>query len=173
MRHLIFCTVVGFLVSVAWQASADDAVVRLLQGYEWELPEAELRSLGSDVDERLAAVSRDSGQPNFIRERAAMALTAFSSEPGWQVFVDRLREDQADTVRRHAATNLCRTFLTSNTAAVSEQLVPLLKSGDPHLRVRAARCLQNVELEFVEAAVKDYQKDMAENWELDRLGVQK
>ena len=151
-------------------------VMDLLQGYEWEAPEVLEVSLQiDDAEEQLIGIASDETQPNFIRVRAATALTVYPSDRVWAFYSTRIKtahEGPADKVSRHRTVDaICKTFLLDRAELIQDLLTPLLNEEDAYLRVRVAQCLENIELETAKSALGIYRAGISDSWEFKACQV--
>jgi len=150
--------------------ASDDAVLDLLQGYEWHLQEDRLQSIGPDAYKSLLNIADDAEQVNFIRARAALALTMFPNDEVWDFYEREITTGQNRIRRRQLVQNFCTSFLQTRPDKVESALMPLLKASDAHLRSNTARCLQKLDSEQVRKALASYRSTITEAWELRAAG---
>jgi len=164
----IFLTVTSLWAVPAFPADGD--VIDLLQGYEWQLPEEKLRLIGPDVYKPLLAIADDEQQVNFIRARAALALTIFPNDEVLEYFEREITLGKDSLRRRQLVQDFCTAFLQRNPAKVESMLIPLLKEPDARLRSNAARCLQEVDSDESKKALTSYGATISETWEARAAG---
>jgi hypothetical protein len=168
--------IVVFMIFSATALAENEAALDLLQGYEWQLSEARLSELGADTYRDFLDIARDETQPNFIRARAVTVLTWFPNDEVWSYFqsglVDHhgLVDDQRVVNRRQLVEGLCSSFLASRPEEVGDILLPMLNEKDVHLRTKAAKCLQQVNMPRTLNALTAYRRSISEPWELNAAG---
>jgi hypothetical protein len=150
----------------AAENGAENDVMAHLQGYEWQIPSSPLPV--RDADRILIEVASDESRPNFIRARAAAALTLYPTERVFDYYENQVRT-AASVVRRRSVDAMCVTFLPGKSARVESLVSPLLTSSDPHLRARSAHCLRNIESDSARQALSVYRNSVAE-WEATAAG---
>lgn len=174
MRNLriLPLTLMAALMFVAGPSIAEDAgedkVLGRLQGYEWQIPSSPLPV--RDADRILISVADDENQPNFIRARAAAALTLYPTDPVFAFFENQLRSAASAVRRRRSVDAMCVTFLPDRSARVESLVSPLLASSDPHLRARSAHCLRNIGSDSALEALSAYRNSVALDWEASAAG---
>ncbi|MBQ62356.1 MAG: hypothetical protein CMQ19_09805 [Gammaproteobacteria bacterium] len=168
LAKTILLTAIGLLVVPA--ISADDEVVDLLQGYEWQLPEEKLRHIGPDVYKPLLAIADDERQVNFIRARASLALTAFPNDEVLEYFEREISLGKNNLRRRQMVQDFCTAFLQLKPANIESTLIPMLKEPDARLRSNSARCLQNIDSDKSKGALASYGATISESWEARAAG---
>ena len=150
--------------------ASDDAVLDLLKGYEWRLQEDKLQGIGPDAYKSLLNIADDADQLNFIRARAALALTMFPNDEVWDFYEREITLGQNRIRRRQLVQNFCTSFLQLRPYKVELALMPLLKESDARLRSNSARCLQKLDSEQVRNALASYRRTISESWELRAAG---
>jgi hypothetical protein len=155
-----------FVVAVPVMASD---VMDLLQGYEWEVPKGPVPV--KNAEEELIRIASDSSQPNFIRARAAAALTVYPNDRVWEFYRAQITSSPVASAvrkvsRRRAIDALCTAFLPERSQAIQELIIPLLTEGDAHLRVRVAQCLLRIDSDAAKSALGNYRAGIGESWEL-------
>ncbi|MCB1644350.1 MAG: hypothetical protein KDI36_02810 [Pseudomonadales bacterium] len=166
-RLMILClmTVASFA-----QASVRDEALNLLQGYEWELNEAQVQALGAAGKSALLDIAGDPSLAGFIRERAAASLSAFADDEVRKFYLDRLETTVSPTIRRRTVEALCETW---DATSLESTLIPMLKSDDTRLKVIVANCLQSVDSDAARAALAEYRISIRDSWELNAAGFRK
>jgi hypothetical protein len=153
-----------------------NVVLRLLSGYEWQLLPASFQQLPADVYQTLISIARDDTVVAYTRGRAMVALSLYENDTVFAFFHEAASDNHHDAERRRAVEGLCEVFSGSKADAVKALLTPMLKSGDVHLRITAARCLVDIqELQpdaKLAAQLADYGQSIKEDWELQAAGVQ-
>ena len=178
-RYYLLCCLLIPALCPETQAS-DEQVLRLLQGYEWKLQEQAFYQLGEAAVSSLIEIAEDENQVNFIRARAATALTLFPGDEAWDYYeseisvgIDRVANDRVanDRVRRRQLVqNFCTAFVPTRPQQVEAMIVPLLKEPDARLRAKSARCLSKINgLQSREALAK-YRESIIEPWEARAAG---
>jgi len=171
VRYSIVTMLITALTASSHRVHAsDDAVLDLLQGYEWRLQEDKLQSIGPDAYKSLLNIADDAGQVNFIRARAALALTMFPNDEVWDFYEREITMGQNRIRRRQLVQNFCTSFLQTRPDRVESALMPLLRASDAHLRSNTARCLQKIDSEQARAALESYRRTISEAWELRAAG---
>jgi hypothetical protein len=171
VKYLIKIMLLSIWVFSGLAAGAsDDAVLDLLQGYEWTLPDDRLRGMGPDVYKSLLAIADDVNQVHFIRARAALALTRFPVDEVWDFYEHEITTGQDAIRRRQSVQNICRSFLHRHPMKLESTLMPLLLESDAYLRSNSARCLQKFDTDRSRAALSSYRKTISESWELRAAG---
>tara|TARA_B110000196_G_scaffold92209_1_gene79839 strand:+ start:962 stop:1459 length:498 start_codon:yes stop_codon:yes gene_type:complete len=155
---------VALLLVFSTQAVASD-VMGLMQGYEWEVPSEPLSI--ANAEQALIEISSDPGQPNFIRAPASAALTLYPSVRVWNFFVGQVASPSTKVSLRRTVDGPCATFVAIKAADVQKLLMPFLSNEDPHLRVRVAKCLQQIDSEEAQTALSAYRSGIGEGWEFD------
>ncbi len=150
--------------------ASDEAVLDLLQGYEWRLQEDKLQGIGPDAYKSLLNIADDADQVNFIRARAAFALTLFPNDEVWDFYEREITMGQNRIRRRQLVQNFCASFLQTRPNKVESALMPLLKASDAHLRSSTARCLQKLDSVQARRALASYRRTISEAWELHAAG---
>lgn len=158
----------ALLLMFSIQVVADD-VIGLLQGYEWEVPSAPLPI--ANAEETLIEISSDPNQPSFIRARASAALMRYPSDQVWDFYAEQVTSAPGKVSLRRTVDTLCATFVDSKAVDVQKLLMPLLSAEDPHLRVRVAKCLKQIDTQAVRRALSAYQSGIGQGWELDATGL--
>ena len=148
----------------------DEAVLDLLQGYEWRLQEDRFRAMGPDAYKSLLNIADDADRVNFIRARAARALTLYPNDVVWEFFEREITIGQDRIRRRQLVQNFCASFLRTRPDEVGLALMPLLKESDAHLRSSSARCLQKHDSELSRDALASYRRMISDPWELRAAG---
>lgn len=155
----------ALLLVFSTHAVASD-VLALLQGYEWDVPSEPLPI--ANAEQALIDISSDQGQPNFIRARASAVLTLYPSDRVWDIFVGQVASPSNNVSLRRTVDGLCATFVSTTKATdVEKLLMPMLSAEDPLLRVRVAKCLQQIDSEAAITALSTYRAGIGEGWELD------
>lgn len=171
MRYVIVMMLTTALTFLSHAVGADDeAVLDLLQGYEWRLQQDKLQDLGPEAYKSLLNVAQDTNQVNFIRARAAFALTIFPNDEVWDFFEHEITQGQNRIRRSQLVQNFCTSFLQTRPDKIALTLLPLLKESDAHLRSHSASCLQNLDGEQVRDALASYRRTISEPWELRAAG---
>ena len=175
MRRLaclaILCTLTMTpITSAAAHSGEHDKVVATLQGYEWQLDLAVLRSLPAEAWRDLLAVVGDKTRAGFVRERAAASLVAFPNDEVLAFYVQSLGAAQQGLHRGRQVESLCMGFASQRPLVVERALLPLLDEAEGQLRLPAARCLQAMDLPSSQAALTRYRGQVANTWEASALG---
>jgi HEAT repeat protein len=174
-RYYLICLFLVQALCLETQAS-DEAVLSLLQGYEWKLQEQAFYQLGEAAVSSLIEIAEDENQVNFIRARAATALTLFPGDEAWEYYeseINRVANDRVanDRVRRRQLVqNFCTSFALSRPQQVEAIVMPLLKESDAHLRVKSARCLSKINGVQSREALAAYRELITEPWEARAAG---
>jgi HEAT repeat protein len=161
-----------FLVSalcLETQAS-DEAVLSLLQGYEWKLQEQAFYQLGEAAVSSLIEIAEDENQVNFIRARAATALTLFPGDEAWDYYESEITLGADQVRRRQLVQNFCTAFTPTRPQQVEAMVVPLLKEPDARLRAKSARCLSKINGVQSREALATYRESIIEPWEARAAG---
>ena len=178
-RYFLLCC---FLVPALCPEThaSDEAVLNLLQGYEWKLQEQAFHQLGEAAVSSLIEIAEDENQVNFIRARAATALTLFPGDAAWDYYeseitvaIDRVANDRVaiDRVRRRQLVqNFCTSFTPSRPQQVEVMVMPLLSEPDAHLRAKSARCLSKINGVRSREALATYRESIIEPWEARAAG---
>lgn len=151
-------------------ADAPQRLLATLQGYEWQLDRAALASLPADAWQGYMAIAADAGQAGFVRARAAASLVAYPNDSVWQFYLaaiagDLPAGDGPGLNRRRSVESICAAFAAERPAALATVLLPLLEQTDVHLRIQAANCLQQLDVDSAHAALAAYRGNIAEDWE--------
>ncbi len=173
-RYVLLCCFLIPALSPETQAS-DEAVLSLLQGYEWALQEQAFHQLGEAAVSSLIEIAEDENQVNFIRARAATALTLFPGDEAWNYYESEITaaNDRAaiDRVRRRQLVhNFCTSFALSRPQQVEAMVMPLLREPDAHLRAKSARCLSKINGAQSREALATYRASITEPWEARAAG---
>jgi len=123
-------------------SQTQNRVLRLLNGYEWQLDEKAFRLLPDNCWEDLLLISTDKSFSKVIRSRASAALTLFPNDKTWLYLMSRIADDNPLIVKRRTAEQICKAFMANRTQAVEKLMIPLLRDDDSQLQGIAARCLQ-------------------------------
>lgn len=145
-------------------------VMNLLKGYEWQVNVGAFHKLGAEAYVPLLKIAGDQDEVNLYRGRALAALTLYPNDSVWDFFAGRVASSDNQVQRRRTVEAICKTFRASRGADVAEILIPLLKTSDPQLRTKAARCLQGMQGEAVRRALTDYHKTIKQPWESRAAG---
>lgn len=169
-----FIGVIGVVVIVAATvagASPDRVVVRgALEGYEWSQAKA-AADLGGAATPVLMAIAEDESVPRLYRQRAIATLGRFDDDDVVNFLTARLDEATGAVERRRIADTLCG-LAASRHQQVEASLLPLLQAEDPHLRVRAARCLDGPGFGAPAPALEDYRRRVQDSWEARAAGLE-
>ena len=137
-RYYLLCCLLIPALCPETQAS-DEEVLNLLQGYEWKLQEQAFHQLGEAAVSSLIEIAEDENQVNFIRARAATALTLFPGDAAWDYYeseitvaIDRVAIDRVR--RRQLVQNFCTSFALTRPQQVEAMVMPLLREPDAHLK---------------------------------------
>lgn len=173
-RYYFLCCLLIPALCPETQAS-DEAVLSLLQGYEWKLQEQAFHQLGEAAVGSLIEIAEDENQVNFIRARAATALTLFPGDAAWDYYeseitvaIDRVAIDRVR--RRQLVQNFCTSFALTRPQRVEVMVMPLLKEPDAHLRAKSARCLSKLNSVQSREALATYRESIKEPWEARAAG---
>lgn len=149
-------------------------VLRLLEGYEWQLSQEAFDPLGSSVYLTLIDIIQDESLMTYTHGRATAALTLYRNETVWQFFLDGLEVATSTTQTRRAVESICEVFSDSKADQLGAVLVPLLLSEDVHVRTRTATCLGKVNrlsrIDAVTNALLAYHDSITESWEKRAAG---
>jgi HEAT repeat protein len=173
-RYFLFCCF--FIPALCPETLASDEVVlNLLQGYEWKLQEQAFHQLGEAAVGSLIEIAEDENQVNFIRARAAAALTLFPVDAAWDYYeseitvaMDRVAMDRVR--RRQLVQNFCTSFALTRPQQVEAMVMPLLREPDAHLRAKSARCLSKINGAQSREALATYRASITEPWEARAAG---
>lgn len=164
------------ILTRAGPASAEEpsreAVLTLLQGYEWRLDRPAFEALGPEVDKVLLLVARDDSVPRLIGARAAAALSMYPTDDVWAFYLARLRESSDPVQRRRTVDALCNAFAISRASDLVAELAPVLTGTNVQLRIRAARCLQALPGDLAAGSLEDYRLGITDSWELRAAGFE-
>lgn len=173
-RYFLFCCFFIPVLCPETQAS-DEGVLNLLQGYEWTLQEQAFHQIGEAAVSSLIEIAEDENQVNFIRARAAAALTLFPGDKAWEYYeseitvgTDRVAMDRVR--RRQLVQNFCTSFALTRPQQVEAMVMPLLREPDAHLRVKSARCLSKINGAQSREALATYRASITEPWEARAAG---
>lgn len=157
------------VILIASGVRAADAQPRLLatlQGYEWQLDRAALLSLPADAWQGFMALAEDSGQSGIVRARAAASLVVYPNDSVWDFFVQAIGAADGPAVnRRRSVESLCAAFGAERATLLVPVLLPLLDEADAHLRIQAANCLQQLDLDSPPEALLAYRRNIVADWE--------
>ncbi len=168
-RYFLFCCFFIPVLCPETQAS-DEGVLNLLQGYEWKLPEQAFHQLGEAAVSSLIEIAEDENQVNFIRARAAAALTLFPSDAAWDYYESEITVGINRVRRRQLVQNFCTSFALTRPQQVEAMVMPLLREPDAHLRVKSARCLSKIDGDQSREALATYRASITEPWEARAAG---
>lgn len=171
VRVLLLCIVM--LMSAPSSASEREAVLRLLDGYEWQVNEAAFRQLPEDTWQVLLEIATDMDLMKLTRSRASAALTLYPNDAVWAYFSRAITEPETPVQRRRAVEALCQAFRVEERPAMETLLVPMLEASDAHLRTKVASCLQSVNSERALQALARYRERIEEDWEVRAAGFGK
>lgn len=151
-------------------------VMRLLQGYEWQLSEVRFNALPQDTYLTLIEIAQDQSTISLIRGRAMAALTLYENDSAWQFFRQVMETSAYPTQQRRAVEAICSTFLASKPMQLKQAMMPLLAANDVHLRTRVANCLGEINAaqpdSELEAALFAYRDTIKETWEKRAAGFE-
>jgi len=172
-RYFLFCC---FFIPLCPETHAsDEEVLNLLQGYEWKLQEQAFHQLGEAAASSLIEIAEDDNQVNFIRARAAAALTLFPGDAAWDYYeseitvgINRVAIDRVR--RRQLVQNFCTSFALTRPQQVEAMVMPLLREPDAHLRAKSARCLSKINGAQSREALATYRASITEPWEARAAG---
>jgi hypothetical protein len=148
------------------------AVLTLLQGYEWRLDHPAFEALGPEVDKALLSIARDDSVPKLIGARAAAALSMYPTDDVWAFYLARLHKSSDPVQQRRTVDALCHAFAISRASDLVAALAPVLTGTDIQLRIRAARCLQSLPGELAAGSLEDYRLGITDSWELRAAGFE-
>jgi len=168
-RYFLFCCFFIPVLCPETQAS-DEGVLNLLQGYEWKLPEQAFHQLGEAAVSSLIEIAEDENQVNFIRARAAAALTLFPGDAAWDYYESEITVGINRVRRRQLVQNFCTSFALTRPQQVEAMVMPLLREPDAHLRVKSARCLSKIDGDQSREALATYRASITEPWEARAAG---
>jgi HEAT repeat protein len=168
-RYYLICFFLVPALCLETQAS-DEAVLSLLQGYEWKLQEQAFYQLGEAAVSSLIEIAEDENQVNFIRARAATALTLFPGDEAWDYYESEITLGVDQVRRRQLVQNLCTAFASTRPQQVEAMVMPLLKEPDARLRAKSARCLSKINGVQSREALATYRESIIEPWEARAAG---
>ena len=168
-RYFLLCCLLIPALCPETKAS-DEAVLSLLQGYEWKLQEHAFHQLGEAAVSSLIEIAEDKNQVNFIRARAATALTLFPGDEAWDYYESEITVGIDRVRRRQLVQNFCTSFALTRPQQVEAMVVPLLKEPDAHLRAKSARCLSKINSAQSREALATYRESIEEPWEARAAG---
>jgi HEAT repeat protein len=169
-RYVLLCCFLIPALCPETQAS-DEAVLSLLQGYEWKLQEQAFHQLGEAAVSSLIEIAEDENQMNFIRARAATALTLFPGDEAWDYYESEITVGVDRVRRRQLVQNFCTAFAPTRPQQVEAMVVPLLNEPDAHLRAKSARCLSGINSVRSRQALATYRESIKESWEARAAGL--
>jgi len=170
-RYFFLCCFFISALALESQAS-DEAVLSLLQGYEWQLQEEAFYPLGGAAARSLIEIAEDENQVNFIRARAATALTLFPGKEAWDYYEAEITLGTDKVRRRQLVQNFCVSFVLTRPQQVEAMVVPLLKEPDAHLRTKSARCLLQINRAQSRDALANYRESITDSWEMRAAGFE-
>lgn len=168
-RYFLFCCFFIPALCPETQAS-DEGVLNLLQGYEWKLQEQAFHQLGEAAVGSLIEIAEDENQVNFIRARAAAALTLFPGDAAWDYYESEITVGIDRVRRRQLLQNFCTSFALTRPQQVEAMVMPLLREPDAHLRAKSARCLSKIDGAQSREALATYRASITEPWEARAAG---
>jgi HEAT repeat protein len=173
-RYYLICFFLISALCLETQAS-DEAVLSLLQGYEWKLQEQAFYQLGEAAVNSLIEIAEDENQVNFIRARAATALTLFPGDEAGDYYESEItlandRVANGRVRRRQLVQNFCTSFAPTRPQQVEAMVVPLLKEPDARLRAKSARCLSKINGVQSREALATYRESIIEPCEARAAG---
>ncbi len=153
--------------SIPLSLSADERILSLLAGYEWQVETVDWRQ--QDV-ETLARISRDDTEKLFIRKRALSALGFLRSSESQRALAEMISEGRQMGMRRRAIDEICEMRQSEQSLnELFEVLIPALEESDEQLRFRAASCLRDFSTIQRVADALDRYYLRARDWERQEL----
>ena len=107
---------------------------------------------------------------NFIRARAATALTLFPGDEAWDYYESEITVGADRVRRRQLVQNFCTAFALIRPQQVEAMVVPLLKEPDARLRAKSARCLSKINGVQSREALAIYRESIEDPWEVRAAG---
>ncbi|MEX0942055.1 MAG: hypothetical protein WD002_05860 [Pseudomonadales bacterium] len=173
-KRVPFHLLIPVMIAVAAPANAGEpsreAVIALLQGYEWEIDRPAFEALGAEADTLLLTLAGDENESKLIRARAAAVLSIYPTDEVWGFYLSRLNDSAAPVQRRRAVDALCHAFAGARAGDLIAVLAPVLTADDVHLRTRAATCLQSLPEDQAAASLQAYRQGITDAWELRAAG---